>query len=128
MRAEYRDEDGRFIERHGRLLFLSFLRPIINGAGHYAVESETRCNTRMDLVVFYGVQKFIIEIKIWRGEKYEEAGYEQLAGYLKAQGVKKGYLLSFCDNKRSPRRDQLLQYKGCEIYEVVAAYRDFTAV
>lgn len=128
LRAEYRDEDGRFIERHGRLLFLSFLRPIINGAGHYAVESETRCNTRMDLVVFYGVQKFIIEIKIWRGEKYEEAGYEQLAGYLKAQGVKKGYLLSFCDNKRSPRRDQLLQYKGCEIYEVVAAYRDFTAV
>ena len=31
MKAEYRDEDGSFIERQGRLLFLSFLRPIING-------------------------------------------------------------------------------------------------
>ena len=124
MKAEYRDEDGGFIEQHGRLLFLSFLRPIINGTGHYAVEAETRCNTRMDIVVFYGTQEFIIELKIWRGEKYEKDGYEQLAGYLRARGIKKGYLLSFCDNKKSPRESRRLNYKGCEIYEVVVAYRD----
>lgn len=124
MKAEYRNEDSGFIEQHGRLLFLSFLRPVINGTGHYAVESETRCNTRMDLSVFYGNQEFIIEIKIWRGEKYEAEGYEQLAGYLDARGVHRGYLLSFCDNKKSPREDRVLNYKGCEIYEVVVAYRD----
>lgn len=128
MKEEYRNEDSGFIEQQGRLLFLSFLRPIINGTGHYAVEVETRCNTRMDLVVFYGAQKFIIEIKIWRGEKYEEDGYEQLAGYLRAQNAQRGYLLSFCDNKKSPREGRLLQFKGCEIYEVVVAYRDFAAV
>lgn len=125
MKAEYRNEDSGFIEQHGRLLFLSFLRPVINGTGHYAVEAETRCNTRMDLVVFYGTQKFIIEIKIWRGEKYEEDGYGQLAGYLKAQGMQRGYLLSFCDNKKSPRENCLLNYNGFEIYEEVVAYRDF---
>lgn len=124
MKSEYRNEDSGFIERHGRLLFLSFLRPIINGAGHYAVEAETRCNTRMDLSVFYGIQEFIIEIKLWRGKKYEEKGYEQLAGYMKARGMQKGYLLSFCDNKKSPRGNRLVNYNGCEIYEIVVAYRD----
>lgn len=128
MKAEYRNEDSGFIEQHGRLLFLSFLHPIINGTGHYAVEAETRCNTRMDLIVFYGAQKFVIEIKIWRGEKYEEKGYEQLAGYLKTQSMQKGYLLSFCDNKKSLREERLLRYNGCEIYEVVVAYRDSVSV
>lgn len=124
MKAEYRDEDGAFIERHGRLLFLSFLRPIINGTGHYVVESETRRNKKMDLVVFYGAQELITELKIWRGEKYEEDAYEQLAGYLESRGVYRGYLLSFCDNRKAPRRERRLQYKGHEIYEVVVAYRD----
>ena len=30
------------------------------------------------LELLYQRQEFIIEIKIWRGEKYEEEGYEQL--------------------------------------------------
>lgn len=79
----------------------------------------------MDLVVFYGLHKFIIEIKIWRGEKYGEDGYGQLAGYLKAHGMQRVYLLSFCDNKKSPRENRLLNYNGFEIYEEVVAYRDF---
>ena len=60
------------------------------------------------LELLYQRQEFIIEIKIWRGEKYEEEGYEQLAGYLDARGVHRGYLLSFCDNKKSPREDRVL--------------------
>ena len=42
MREEYREEDGKFIERQGRLIFLSFLKPIINGTGFYYVEPQTR--------------------------------------------------------------------------------------
>jgi hypothetical protein len=33
-------------------------------------EPRTRSNRRMDVVVFYGREKFIVELKIWRGEKY----------------------------------------------------------
>lgn len=124
MKAEYRDEDGRFIESHGRLLFLSFLRPIINGTGHYAVEPQTRKNNRMDIQVFYGNQELIVELKVWHGEKYEQEGYDQLVRYLEARGVEKGYLLSFCDNKKAPREDQTFWYCGHEICEVVIAYRD----
>lgn len=124
MKAEYRDEDGTFIESHGRLLFLSFLRPIINGTGHYAVEPQTRKNNRMDLQVFYGNQEMIVELKVWRGEKYEQSGYDQLIRYLEARGVEKGYMLSFCNNKEAPHEDRTFHYCGHEICEVIVAYRD----
>ncbi len=123
MKAEYRDEDGSFIERQGRLLFLSFLRPIINGTGHYAVEPQTRQNTRMDIQVFYGNEEFIVELKIWHGEKQELKAYDQLTGYLSARGVQKGYLLSFCENKKAPHRDRVFVHNGFEIYEVVVSCR-----
>jgi hypothetical protein len=35
MKAEYRHADERFVEREGRLLFLAFLKPVINGEGFY---------------------------------------------------------------------------------------------
>ena len=70
MKTEYRKEDGKFIEQQGRLLFLCFLKPIINGTGFYYVEPETRNNSRMDIVVTYGREEFIIELKIWHGEEY----------------------------------------------------------
>lgn len=124
MKAEYRDEDGKFIESHGRLLFLSFLRPIINGTGHYAVEPHTRKNNRMDIQVFYGKQEMVVELKVWRGEKYEQSAYDQLIRYLDARGLKKGYLLSFCDNRETPHADRTFQYCGHEICEVIVAYRD----
>lgn len=124
VKAEYRDEDGKFIENHGRLSFLSFLLPIINGTGHYAVEPRTRKNDRMDIQVFYGNQEIIVELKVWRGEKYEQNGYDQLVRYLEARGIEKGYMLSFCDNRKMPRKDRTFLHCGHEICEVIIAYRD----
>ena len=95
MKAEYREEDEKFLERQGRLLFLCFLKPIINGTGFYYVEPETRSSTRMDMVVTYLDEEFIIELKIWHGEQYRRAGVKQLAGYLESRGQKRGYLVSF---------------------------------
>jgi hypothetical protein len=124
MRSEYRDEDGDFIERHARLLFLGFLKPIINGVGHYTVEPETRGGRKIDVAVFYGNREYIVELKIWRGREAEKRAYDQLGGYLTSRGQKKGYLLSFADNIKSPREDATLVHDGHEIREVVIAYRD----
>jgi hypothetical protein len=124
MKSEYRDEDGDFIEQHARLLFLSFLKPIVNGTGHYAVEPQTRGNRRMDVVVYYGKEEFIIELKIWRGDEYEKQAFDQLAGYLDSKGKETGYLISFCDNKTTPRPDGTFIHKGHEITEAIVAYRD----
>ncbi|MCQ2464656.1 MAG: AAA-like domain-containing protein [Oscillospiraceae bacterium] len=95
MKSEYREEDERFIESQGRLLFLCFLKPIINGTGFYYVEPETRTNSRMDIVVTYLDEEFIIELKIWRGDQYRKDGIKQLNGYLESREQKKGYLVSF---------------------------------
>lgn len=95
MRSEYRQEDGEFLERQGRLLFLCFLKPIINGIGFYYVEPETRNRTRMDVVVVYGREEYIIELKIWRGGQYRSEGIRQLEEYLENRNVDTGYLLSF---------------------------------
>ncbi len=95
MKSEYREEDERFIESQGRLLFLCFLKPIINGTGFYYVEPQTRTNSRMDIVVTYLDEEFIIELKIWRGDQYRKDGIKQLNGYLESREQKKGYLVSF---------------------------------
>lgn len=119
MKSEYRKEDGDFLEHQGRLLFLSFLRPIINGTGHYVVEPQTRQNKRMDILVFYGTEEFIIELKLWHGQAYEKKGYDQLIQYLDAREIYKGYLISFCRNRKQPQANKAFIYQSHELYEVI---------
>ena len=92
----YGNSPERFVEENGRKLFLLYLKPIINGTGNYYVEARTRDLKRTDVIIDYNGQQYVIEMKIWRGE---EKGEEQLASYLDAYHLKKGYLLSFCFNK-----------------------------
>lgn len=124
MKAEYRKDEERFIEKQGRLLFLCFLKPIINGVGHYVVEPETRSGTRMDVVVFYGRQEYIIELKVWHGPKRHGDGLEQLLEYMESRGQKKGWLLTFCflESREKTGMDytRSIEYDGeKEIYSVV---------
>ena len=64
------------------------------------MEAETRSRERMDLVIDYRGEQFIIELKIWRGNAYNERGERQLSDYLDYFGIKKGYMLSFDFNKK----------------------------
>ncbi len=88
-----------FLEREARMLFLCFLKPIINGTGNYYIEPESFDKTRTDIVVDYHGKRYIIELKLWHGESYEQAGKEQLVGYLNRYDLSEGWLLSFCFNK-----------------------------
>ncbi len=118
MKSEYREADKKFLEREGRLLFLCFLKPIINGKGHYAVETQTRNNTRMDIVVFYGEEEYIIELKIWHGEEARKASIDQLKGYLNSKNKDKGYLVSFCFNKNKDYTAKWIKDEEKDIFEV----------
>jgi len=124
MHREYRRETGSIVEVEGRLFFLCYLHPIINGDGHYYVEVQTRNNTRMDIVVTFGNQVFIVELKVWHGERYESNAYDQLAGYVKSQGQSTGYLISFCDLRKQPREGRTFTHDGVEIHETIIAYKD----
>ena len=120
MHEEYRDEDEGFLERQGRLVFLSFIKPIINGTGFYYVEPRTRDDRRMDIIITYGSDEFVIELKIWRGEKYELSGREQLSEYLDIRGNREGYLVTFDFSKnKSFKEPAWIDYKGKRIFEVI---------
>ena len=119
MHEEYRESTVPFLEKEGRLLFLTFLKPIINGTGFYYVEPQTRDNRRMDLIVTDGSEEFIIELKIWRGEKYEEQGRDQLASYLATRGTTEGYLVTFdFSQKRKKTEPHWIENNGKRIFEV----------
>ncbi len=93
------DKDERFIEKQGRKIFLIYLKPIINGTGNYYIEAETRDERRTDVIVDYKGEQFILELKIWHGNEYNERGEKQLAEYLDYYHKDKGYMLSFNFNK-----------------------------
>lgn len=95
----YGANDERFIEDHGRKFFLLYLKPIINGTGNYYIEAQTRDARRTDVIVDYLGEQFVVELKIWRGNEYNERGEKQLAAYLEEYHLDKGYMISFNFNK-----------------------------
>ena len=96
----YGDNDEKFIEKYGRKFFLLYLKPIINGTGNYYLEAQTRDAGRTDVVVDYRGEQFVVEMKIWRGNEYNERGERQLVEYLEYFRQEKGYMLSFNFNKK----------------------------
>ena len=90
----YGDRDEKFLEADGRRYFMLFLKPIINGTGNYYIEARTRNDEQTDMIIDY-----IIEMKIWHGNAYNERGEKQLSDYLEYYHVDKGYMLSFNFNK-----------------------------
>ncbi len=96
----YGKNDEKFIEACGRKFFLLYLKPIINGVGNYYLEAQTRDARRTDVIVDYRGEQFIVELKIWHGNEYNERGEEQLLDYLDYYRIREGYMLSFNFNKK----------------------------
>ena len=119
MKQEYREVNKKFIEQEGRLLFICFIRPIINGTGFYYVEPQTRQDNRMDIVITYNKKQYIIELKIWHGEKYEEKGIDQLVRYLDIQNEGEGYMVIFNFNKNKEYTKEWIEVDGKKIFEVI---------
>ena len=114
----FSESDTAFLERHGRLLFLSYLKPLINGKGFYHIESQLIDLRRMDIVVDYGQDQFIIELKLWKGGAYQDEAYAQLYGYLESKHADTGYLLTFDFRKDSNkvRKAEWVEVGGKRIF------------
>jgi len=121
-RELFSERDVDFIEEYGRLLFLVYLRPLINGLGFYHIESRLTDLSRMDLVVDFGADQFIIELKLWRGNVYHQQGFGQLKEYLRQKGQSKGYLINFDIRKpfnRVPSEEWVDVGDGISIFDIV---------
>lgn len=113
----YENKLPEFVEEVGRRYFLLFLKPIINGTGNYYIESQTRNQRRTDIIVDYLGEQHIIELKIWRGEKYNADGEQQLSDYLDYYHLKKGYMLTFNFNENKEIGVKRIQFKDKELIE-----------
>ncbi|MCL2410410.1 MAG: AAA-like domain-containing protein [Treponema sp.] len=117
----FNDNDRKFLERHGRLIFLSYLRPLINGQGFYHIESQFTDLRRMDIVVDFGREQFIIELKLWKGDEAEKKSYSQLLGYMETKKAESGYLLifDFRKEKNKQPKAEWVDVDGKRIFEVI---------
>ena len=120
-REIYSPKEEEFFERHGRLLFMSFLTPLLNGQGFIHIETALTDLRRMDLVVDFEKEQFIVELKIWRGDAAKDRAYEQLLGYMETKNASEGYLLTFDfrKNKTGEYRAEWVEVGGKKVFDVV---------
>lgn len=112
MRGEYSKKDRNFLERYGRLVFLAFLKPIINGKSYAFKETEISEERRLDIAVTFFQHKYVVELKVWRGEAAHQKGLSQLAGYLDRLHLTEGYLLIFDPAGPKNRENRWLEIEG----------------
>jgi hypothetical protein len=115
----FNEKDQKFLERQGRIIFLMYLKPLINGIGLYEIESQLGDERKIDFKLHYGGTQFIIELKIWYGEVRHDAAYEQLAGYLDSLREDVGYLVTFDFRKNKKPDFKWIEFAGKKILDVV---------
>jgi Predicted AAA-ATPase len=118
MREQYSKKDRDFLERNGRLVFLAFMKPILNGSGHDFKEVQISEERRLDVVLTYFNQKYVAELKIWRGQEAHEKGLIQLADYLDKQNLTEGYLVIFDHSATKSWQIDRAEVKGKNIFMV----------
>jgi hypothetical protein len=118
MKKEYSKKDRNFLERQGRLVFLAFLKPIINGSGYDFKEPQISEERRLDVVITYLQYKYVAEMKIWRGSAAHEKGLLQLVDYLDRQQLNEGYLLIFDHAETKNWRSEWRSIAGKKVFVV----------
>ena len=128
-------------ESVGQHLLASYLDAFVQMVGGDMYLELPTGRGRMDLVVFHKNRKYIVEIKIWQGAQGYEGGKEQLAAYLKSEGVSEGYYVVFDHGKNPNPRDEtetvngfrirsyvipVVQERPSDLSEEEAAYRQFS--
>ena len=53
----------------------------------------------MDVVIHYMGHHYIVELKIWHGQRYHDDGEKQIMEYLDRFGLNTGYMVSFNFNQ-----------------------------
>ena len=92
------DTPKEFIGQHLLYAYLDQFVQLVHG--HIYLEGQTG-RGKIDLAIFHNAKKHIVETKIWEGPRSYQAGKNQLAAYLKLEGVNEGYYVVF-DHRAEP--------------------------
>jgi hypothetical protein len=86
----------------GQYLLFSYLDQFVRLVRGFMYIEVNNGRGRMDLLILHNSQKYIVETKIWEGNKRYQAGKHQLAQYLKLEQVQEGYYVVF-DHRTKPQ-------------------------
>lgn len=81
-------------------------------------ENVTAEDRKMDLVITYNDKRYVIELKIWYGEKYLEDGLDQLCDYLDQYSLNEGAMLIYNFNKKKEYKTEVREHRGKTITAV----------
>ena len=118
MQEQYSTKDRTFLERSGRLVFLAFIKPIINGSGYDFKEPQISEERRLDVVITYLQHRYLAELKIWRGEVAHEEGLGQLIDYLNRLNLTEGYLVIFDPRKTQSWKKEWVTVEGKRVFTI----------
>ena len=118
MHEQYSKQDRDFLERHGRLVFLSFMKPILNGHGYDFKEVQISEERRLDVTITFYQHKYVAELKIWRGPVAHEEGLKQLSDYLDRLKLTEGYLIIFDHKEVKTWHSEWIRYEDKKIFIV----------
>ena len=125
MKHEYSEKREACLEADGRLLFLAFISPIINGTGFAFKEVQGGEEKRFDIVITYNNNMYILELKRWNGDEYHKKGLLQLGTYLEQYNLEEGYLLIFDfrkANSESGKIEEISVNVGTKEKNIVSVY------
>ena len=72
----------------------------------------------MDLVIDYLGKRYVVGLKIWRGQEYHENREAQLAGYLDSCHLDTGYMLTYSFIHTRIKEISHLDVNGKKLIEV----------
>ena len=85
----------------GQHLLYTYLDHFVHVVGANMLLEVQTGRGRIDLLILHNQHKYIVETKIWEGDKRYQAGKRQLAAYLKSERVQKGHYVVF-DHRNNP--------------------------
>ncbi|MBF0224812.1 MAG: AAA family ATPase [Desulfobacterales bacterium] len=118
MRKEYSEREASFLERNGRLIFLAFLKPVINGKGYDFKEVQISEEKRLDVVVTYLERSYVVELKVWHGSEAHAKGILQLKDYIDRVDVNEGYLIIYDFRGKKEWKQERIIVENKEIFMI----------
>ena len=102
-RAGYRllqvpETPKEFVGQHLLFAYLDQFIRLVHGRMYLEVQTG---RGRMDLLILHNSQKYIVETKIWEGERSYTASKKQLAAYMRLEAAAEGYYVVF-DHRKNP--------------------------
>ncbi|MBM3198891.1 MAG: hypothetical protein FJZ58_06540 [Chlamydiae bacterium] len=123
----YRENSEVWLERFAykeagpHVLLLAFLQRILNGGGR--IHREYALGTkRVDLLITWKEQKFVIELKVRRGEADLSAWLIQTADYMDKSGATEGFLVIFDRNNHTSWEKKIFQKQETAMGKPIAIF------